>query len=135
MPINATQAMESSDARRLLIRTRREGTRVAIEVGDTGGGIPAQDLEKIFDPFWTTRAPGIGTGLGLSLVHSIVSDHSGMIRVHSQPREGTTFVVSLPSAVRQTGIARNPPLRAFAENPLRLLLVEDEPGIRRVLQH
>lgn len=68
--MNATQAMESSDERRMLLRTRREGTPVAVEVGDTGVGIPDQDLEKIFDPFRTTRAPGIGTGLGLSLAHS-----------------------------------------------------------------
>lgn len=133
--MNATQAMESSPDRRLLVKTRREGTRVAIEITDTGVGIPSADLEKIFDPFWTTKAPGVGTGLGLSLVHSIVSDHSGMIRVHSQQGEGSTFVISLPAAVNERSIGQNRPLPVMADNPLRLLLVEDEPGIRRVLQH
>jgi CheY-like chemotaxis protein len=68
-------------------------------------------------------------------VHSIVSDHSGMIRVHSQQGEGSTFVISLPAAVNERSIGQNRPLPVMADNPLRLLLVEDEPGIRRVLQH
>jgi signal transduction histidine kinase len=63
-------------------------------VADNGCGIPAKDLEKVFDPYFTTRAKG--TGLGLSIVHRIVENLKGDIRVESRPSKGTVFYIILP---------------------------------------
>lgn len=94
---NAEHAMEEIEGeRRLLIRTHPCPVGAAVEVTDSGAGIPPHHLEKIFDPFWTTKAPGVGSGLGLSVSHSIVMDHGGEIRVDSLPGQGTTFVVTFP---------------------------------------
>jgi two-component system NtrC family sensor kinase len=72
------------------------GHWVEIRVSDTGCGIPAENLGKLFTPFFTTKPPGKGTGLGLSIVYGIVKMHHGQITVQSQLGEGTTFTVMLP---------------------------------------
>jgi histidine kinase len=69
---------------------------VEIEVEDNAGGIPKEVLPKIFDPFYTTKSPGKGTGLGLALVQSIVADHHGTIQVKSEGGQGTVFKITLP---------------------------------------
>lgn len=71
---------------------------VVLHVTDTGCGIAPQNLPMVFNPFFTTKEPGEGTGLGLSLVHSQVRDHGGMIYVDSDPGRGTTFTIRLPAA-------------------------------------
>src|SRR5262245_11824809 len=93
---NAVQAMpEGGDLR---LRTARlAGTdRIRLEVHDTGVGIPTAHLQDVFNPFYTTKAPGQGTGLGLSVVHSIVRRYRGDIRLTSTVGQGTTFVIELP---------------------------------------
>jgi PAS domain S-box-containing protein len=72
------------------------GPYVRLSVGDTGGGIPAQVLDRMFDPFFTTKEVGEGTGLGLSVVHGIVSDLGGAIDVKTAPGAGSTFDIWLP---------------------------------------
>ena len=67
-------------------------------VRDTGSGIPAEALAKIFDPFYTTKPAG--TGLGLSVSYGIVQEHEGAMEVQSQPGHGTTFTLSFPGAHR-----------------------------------
>jgi signal transduction histidine kinase len=89
---NAVQAMNGEGT--LTIRGHAEDKRVEIEVTDTGPGIPPEIVNKMFTPFFTTKPTG--TGLGLSLVKSLVEDHRGEVSVHSQPGEGATFRVSLP---------------------------------------
>jgi two-component system NtrC family sensor kinase len=98
---NGEQAMERMprQAHRLTIRTRREGDVIRIEFEDTGPGIPANLLERIFNPFFTTKPPGEGTGLGLSISYGIVRDHGGQITVQSRVRQGTTFRVVLPACL------------------------------------
>jgi two-component system NtrC family sensor kinase len=71
---------------------------VELHVVDNGPGINAQDLEHIFDPFYTTKAPNRGVGLGLSICHDIVARHDGHIRARSEPERGTDICVSLPLA-------------------------------------
>jgi len=71
---------------------------VVLSVQDCGRGIPPELMSKIYDPFFTTKQLGKGTGLGLNLVHRIVESHSGTISVESKVAEGTLFTVSLPAA-------------------------------------
>jgi two-component system NtrC family sensor kinase len=74
---------------------------VAIHIADNGTGIPPAVRDRIFDPFYTTKAPGKGTGLGLSISHQIVTEkHQGQLQCVSTPHQGTEFVITLP--VQQT---------------------------------
>jgi len=92
---NAVQAMPQGGELRL--RTQRKANKnVLIECSDTGVGIPEHHLHSIFNPFFTTKEPGQGTGLGLSVVHSIVKRYQGNITVQSKPDAGTTFLIELP---------------------------------------
>ncbi len=111
------------------------GDYVKISVGDTGHGMDAPTLERIFDPYFTTKTPGEGTGLGLAVVHGIVKSHGGMITVYSEPGKGTTFHVFLPRFQSDApGPALYGPRSSTA--PLggqeSLLLVDDEISIANV---
>ena len=94
-------AMDAMDARgTLTVSTSKSAERadeVVIALSDTGKGIPRQDIQKIFEPFYTTKPQGRGTGLGLSICYSIVSDHRGRIEVDSELGRGSTFRVILPT--------------------------------------
>jgi two-component system, NtrC family, sensor kinase len=93
---NAAQAMESG-AGTITLTTRCEGPdHVAVEIEDSGKGIPPDVLPRIFDPFFTTKAVGKGTGLGLSIAYKIVKAHGGKITVDSRVGAGTKFTVVLP---------------------------------------
>jgi signal transduction histidine kinase len=101
--MNALQAMERSGEltfRTFLAEGGRGGARVGLEIRDTGPGIRPDHLDKVFDPFFTTRDDG--TGLGLSISYQIVSEHQGMLEVASQPGEGTIFTITLPLAEEQS---------------------------------
>ena len=89
---------------RITVRTNETENDVRIEVSDTGCGIPSENLQRIFDPFYTTTPVGSGTGLGLSLSYGIVQKHGGRIEVESRVGEGSTFRVILPKR-RQDGLA------------------------------
>jgi PAS domain S-box-containing protein len=93
--MHAIQAAGRSDGH-IEIATRAADGTVVIEVADNGCGITPEQLQRIFDPFYTTKPVGEGTGLGLSISHSIVSDHGGRIEVESTPGEGSRFRVILP---------------------------------------
>ena len=98
---NAKDAMERVNRKReLIIRTgmiRHNGWKdVEISITDTGTGIPEENVDKIFDPFFSTKEVGKGTGLGLSICYGIIEAHGGRIEVESQVNEGTTFRVILP---------------------------------------
>ena len=96
--LNAMDAMEARGT--LTVSTSLNESRadeVVIAFSDTGSGIPHQDIQKIFEPFYTTKPQGRGTGLGLSICYGIVSDHRGRIEVDSQIGRGSTFRVILPT--------------------------------------
>jgi len=91
--LNAMDAMPNGGT--LTLRSRREDGKVMIEVADTGSGLTPEECERIFTPYYTSKQHG--TGLGLAIVQSVVSDHQGRISVHSEPGQGTTFIIELPS--------------------------------------
>ena len=137
--VNAAQALQVGDAAQNVIRVRvtagRAG-RVAVEVSDTGAGIPPAILDRIFDPFFTTKPVGVGTGLGLWICQGIVTSLGGDIAAESRPGGGASFRVVLPAAA--TGQAEGEAERRAFQAPavprrLRLLVVDDEPAIGRTL--
>jgi len=82
---------------KITITTRRDGDWVEIAIADTGGGIPAAIHDRVYDPFFTTKAVGKGTGQGLAIARSIVVDkHQGTLYFESAPKQGTTFYIRLP---------------------------------------
>ena len=93
---NAAQAMEGGQGT-ITLTTRADGDGVAVEVLDTGKGIPSDVMPKIFDPFFSTKEIGKGTGLGLSISYKIIQQHGGRITVESEPGHGTRFTVVLPA--------------------------------------
>src|SRR5262249_23024755 len=99
--LNAVEAMRSSDAKENELRVRLGTTdtgRVLIEVEDTGPGIPAENLQRIFEPFYTTKPAGKGTGLGLAITHRLVHELDGEISVASTLGDGATSRVTLRAA-------------------------------------
>ncbi|MEK7855680.1 MAG: ATP-binding protein, partial [Acidobacteriota bacterium] len=97
---NAIDAMPAGGT--LTFRALTQLNRVAIEVEDTGVGIPPEDLSKIFEPFFTTKEVGEGTGLGLAVCYGIVTDHGGRLSVRSNVDKGTTFTIVLPAGRKAT---------------------------------
>ncbi len=93
---NAIDAMP--DGGTLTLRALRSGSRVLVQVTDTGIGIAPENMTKIFDPFFTTKDIGHGTGLGLAVCYGILSDHGGRLDVRSTLGSGTTFTITLPIA-------------------------------------
>lgn len=112
------------------------GPYVALHVEDQGCGIPEAALGYIFDPFFSTKGPDAGTGLGLSSTLGIVRSHGGFMRVHSEVGVGTRFSVFLPAAPRQGQPAPPAPAaptdRGRIGAGLRVLLVEDDDTVRRI---
>ena len=102
--LNARDAMQAGGT--LEVRTWPEGSGARAEVADTGHGIAPENLHRIYDPFFTTKAVRKGTGLGLSVTYGIIQEHGGSIEVFNRPGGGATFRIELPLAV--PGSARKP---------------------------
>jgi two-component system NtrC family sensor kinase len=92
---NAIDAMPEGGT--LTFRVAERGGRVVIEVEDTGVGIPPENMSQIYEPFFTTKDVGKGTGLGLAVCYGIVSEHNGRLSVRSTPGKGTIFSISIPA--------------------------------------
>ncbi len=141
--INAAQAIPEGNVERNEIRLvtkidDQDDRRVVVEIRDTGAGIPASVLPHIFDPFFTTKPVGMGTGLGLSVCHGIVTKLGGALLVESEPGEGTTFRVLLRRVAERPKTERPAPEVVVRAAPRsRLLVVDDEPMVvnsfRRIL--
>ncbi len=111
----------------------RAGNYIRISVSDTGSGMDRDTIEHIYEPYFTTKAPGEGTGLGLFMTHGIVERHDGFIDVQSELGKGTTFQIHLPIAEQQT---RNNEITANApaiSGSGHILLVDDEAPITNML--
>ncbi|MEO8860230.1 MAG: ATP-binding protein [Ginsengibacter sp.] len=80
----------------VFLSSKKTGDKVILTVKDNGNGIPQNIIDKIFQPFFTTKPTGQGTGLGLSLSYDIIKAHGGEIKVETKQDEGTTFIIQLP---------------------------------------
>jgi CheY-like chemotaxis protein len=134
MVVNARDAMPGGG--KLLLETRNAGTpardSVTLSISDTGIGMDAQVLSRIFEPFFTTKEQG--TGLGLATSYGIIQENGGDIRVESTLGQGTTFRIELPVAAQSADDLEPPSARNVASGTETILLVEDEEGVRRVVE-
>jgi len=143
--VNARDAMPSGG--KLTIRTEntvitehcaslhrglRSGHYVRIVVADTGCGMPPEVRARVFEPFFTTKEVGKGTGLGLAMVYGVVQEHGGLIDLHSESGEGTTFKIHLPSKNRARPAEESAPAAAVRGGDETILVTEDEPFGRDV---
>ena len=92
--LNAIDAIEEDGTIR--VSTRFSAEKLFVTIADSGSGIAPERINRIFEPFYTTKAPGHGTGLGLSVCHRVIRQHGGTIQVNSQEGVGTEFTVELP---------------------------------------
>jgi two-component system cell cycle sensor histidine kinase/response regulator CckA len=128
-----TAVREISDADAQTLGLLRSGKVVALTVRDTGTGMDAETLRRIFEPFYTTKEPGRGTGLGLSMVHGFVRQSGGAVEVDSELGRGSAFTVLLPWERRANPEARAAAngRRSAAGGTETILLVDDETAISR----
>ena len=137
--INAEQAMLSTNGRgTLIIRSWHDAEKdlVIIEVNDDGPGVPEDVQSKIFNPFFTTKSVGKGTGLGLTVAHALIQDHGGQIRVVSAPDNGTSFYIDLPTGTSLPKPAKapdpeEPPLTVGAG--AQVLVIDDEVALAEAI--
>jgi CheY-like chemotaxis protein len=113
----------------------RPGQFVCLSVGDTGCGIEADVLNHIFEPFFSTKEAGKGTGLGLATVYGIVKQHEGWIEVESQVKVGTTFRIYFPAsaASARSATGSNTEYISVTGGHETILVVEDEPALRELI--
>ena len=102
------------------------GRYLKLDVRDTGHGIRQEDLERIFDPYFTTKGKGEGTGLGLAVVHGIVKEHGGEVRVYSELGTGSLFSVYLPRMEKPDEIVQPPAKPAITGGNEKILFIDDE---------
>ncbi|MBU0995442.1 MAG: response regulator [Proteobacteria bacterium] len=122
------ESIEIEEVRDAIYSDLNPGAYLKISVSDTGHGMDQQVMEKIFEPFYSTKQVGEGTGLGLSVVHGIVKNHGGVIKVYSRPGKGSTFTIILPR-FKGEGSVESKFDTGFTEIPTgteKILFVDDE---------
>jgi PAS domain S-box-containing protein len=139
LAVNAVQAMEQSNGpRRLTIATRSNplAGRVQVVVEDTGPGIPATVMPRIFEPFFTSKELGAGTGVGLAVSYGMVTSHGGTLVAENKPAGGAYFTVSLPVRHGEAGAATEdaPKAERTDVDGLSVLVVDDEPEVALLLR-
>ena len=109
------------------------GKYVILTVGDTGKGMSQEVVDRMFDPFFTTKEVNKGTGLGLSVVHGIIEDHNGKIKVYSEPGVGTTIKIFLPAVASENDILKTVNKSFLRKGNERILIVDDDVSITKIL--
>jgi PAS domain S-box-containing protein len=128
---NAVHATpEGAVANEISIEAHAAGERVVIRVGDSGVGMSPDLQHRVFEPFFSTKEPGVGMGLGLSLVHGFVTSFGGTIALRSELGRGTTFEISLPAAPAESAAPPGDTLTQPARRA-RVLVIDDEPMLLR----
>ncbi|WP_051328118.1 PAS domain-containing hybrid sensor histidine kinase/response regulator [Desulfatirhabdium butyrativorans] len=145
---NAFHAMENESSGRISLTLRnaelKDGLRspfanlppghyLQMVFSDTGRGIEAGNLHRIFDPYFTTKAPGRGTGMGLAVVHGIVQNHGGAITVASEPGQGTTFYLYFPTTTQTATSHKEKDIKPVQGSGC-ILFVDDEPSLAELGQ-
>ncbi len=140
LTINAIQAMEKSGELIINVKTVKDKEMLQIEFSDTGMGIEANNISKIFDPFYSSKKEGERSGLGLTICKSIVKRHNGEINVSSEPGQGSTFSIYLPlcsegssNFVAETTTESQHPETRIDEGDISVLIADDEIMIREPL--
>jgi len=110
----------------------KPGQHAMLSVSDNGVGIPRNVINNIFEPYFTTKEKGKGTGLGLAVVHGIVREHKGDIKVYSEEGKGTTFNVYIPLMKKFTETVVNNSVSVLPTGTENLLLVDDEESVARL---
>jgi signal transduction histidine kinase len=131
LAINARDAMPSGG--RLSVAAERCGEDIAISVSDEGVGMPPEVVERALEPFFTTKGPGRGTGLGLSMVYGVAAAAGGDLRIDSEVGKGTTVTMLLPAVAGSPvgeGKAMDADLAAVSAKTGNILLVDDDPEVR-----
>ncbi len=133
--LNALEAATGSEKPKIWLRVQADTKHVSLVVEDTGPGVPADQLENIFQPFFTTKAQGRGAGLGLKIVSEVVAAHGGHIEVHERRGGGASFRVVLPRVSSPPGAVLQSPLPQ-REGPAvrRVFVVDDDPLFSRSLR-
>ncbi|MDV2989092.1 MAG: PAS domain S-box protein [Dehalogenimonas sp.] len=135
--VNAEYAMKKAhDTGVLTVKTAHPDGYIRISITDDGSGMTDEVKSKLFQPFFTTKEPGEGTGLGLSLSLGIINEHGGSIRVESKPGTGTTFFIELPVTQLDT-IPQAKPESVHSEQVMRksrILVVDDEPSVGSLIK-
>jgi PAS domain S-box-containing protein len=134
--INAETEMRLAYGKgKLMIKTEQIDSTIRISFKDDGPGIAEENLERIFNPFFTTREVGKGTGLGLSVCHGIMNEHGGRIWAESELGNGTTFIVELPIVSDMKQLKRAKPVhKAGKAAKAKILVVDDELAVRQLLK-
>ena len=110
------------------------GPHLRLSVSDTGSGIPKEYIERVFDPYFTTKAKGEGTGLGLSVVHGIVTRCKGSVKIYSEPGKGTVVHIFLPVNKPTQTAASESPLPAIPTGGEHILVVDDEIALAKMIK-
>jgi len=134
---NADQAIRQSgtgDRIRVALRHDAQNGAVEITVADNGPGINEKIQTRIFDPLFTTKPVGTGTGIGLALCHRIVTAHAGSIRVKSDIQGGAVFVITLPVTSSEGAGDEAVPHQAVARSKGRILVVDDEDDVAELIR-
>jgi len=132
LAINARDAMPAGGQLRISTRVQPAAAALQISVSDTGTGMDTSVLENIFEPFYTTKSAGAGTGLGLAVVREIIEAHNGRLDVESAIGSGTIFSITLPT-IRAPARAAGQPFEVRSEGgDENILLIEDDTQVREL---
>jgi two-component system NtrC family sensor kinase len=133
--VQAVSGLEAGKPRRITLSTSCSGGQAVLQVRDTGPGVPRDLVPYLFTPFFTTKAPGEGTGLGLSLSYGLVKAHQGVLEYGASPQGGAEFSVTLPlfQSDVATGSAAATEMSNGRPGRRRILVVDEDPAVHRML--